>query len=353
MKAGFLGFPKSGKTYTATLMAIGVRDYFKIPGPIAMFDTEGGSEYVAGMVRKATGTEMLGMKSHSFDALVEMANECVAAGVSVLIVDSMTHVWRELCDARKEEINKARESKGWKPKEKLEFQDWGPLKDIWNRKWTSFYLNSPLHIVICGRAGWDYDMEQNENGRKELVKTGTKMKTESEFGYEPSLLIEMEREKVPNGKGGWKNIRTATVIGDRFNVLDGAVIENPTFQSFLPHVSLLKPASHSTIDTTPKSVTGADETGTDEWAREKRRREILCEEIQGLLLAKFPSRNAEDSKAKADAIFETFNTRSWTKVEGMHSDTLRDGLDRMKAKYETPAPKFDVDELAAQMGDKQ
>ena len=40
--------------------------------------------------------------------------------------------------------------------------------------------------MIAGRAGYDYDYEQREDGTgKDLVKTGIKMKTEGEFGFEP------------------------------------------------------------------------------------------------------------------------------------------------------------------------
>src|SRR5262245_8116413 len=82
LKAGFLGFPGSGKTYTAALLAIGVRKSMGLEGPIAMFDTEGGSEYIAPLIRKETGKDLLGFKGRQFDALCKMAEECVAAEVS-------------------------------------------------------------------------------------------------------------------------------------------------------------------------------------------------------------------------------------------------------------------------------
>ena len=41
LKAGFLGFPKSGKTFTSFRLAFGVRKHFGLKGRIAMFDTEG------------------------------------------------------------------------------------------------------------------------------------------------------------------------------------------------------------------------------------------------------------------------------------------------------------------------
>src|SRR5262245_11780671 len=179
LKAGFLGFQKSGKTYTAAKLAIGTRNFFALEGPIAMFDTEGGSEYIAPMIRKETGKELLGIRSRSFDDLMRVSDECAAAGVSVLLVDSVTHVWRELCDAFLKQINERLAS--YKPprarRRRLEFQDWAEVKGVWSR-WTDYYLNSALHIIICGRAGYEYDFEENEDGKKELIKTGIKMRSE-------------------------------------------------------------------------------------------------------------------------------------------------------------------------------
>lgn len=337
LKAGFLGFQKSGKTYTSAVLAIGTRKHFKIKGPIAMYDTEGGSEYIAGLVRKETGTELLGLKSRSFDQLCAMAEECVKEGVSVLIVDSVTHVWRELCDAYLKNINDARQKRArernwsFSPKKSLEFQDWAHVKGVWSR-WTDFYLNAPLHIIIAGRAGYEYDMAKNDDGKSELVKTGIKMKTESEFGFEPSLLVEMEREQVPDGDGGFKLRRKATVLGDRFAVIDGKTVYDPSFDFFKPHVALLSPGAHNPIDTTVRSETGADEDGNAEWAKERKTRTILCEEIQGALVAQWPGQTAADKKAKADLIYETFGTRSWTAVESLSSAELRAGLEQIRTK---------------------
>jgi len=156
LKAGFLGFPKSGKTYTALLLAMGAKKEMGAEGPIAMLDTEGGSEYVHSMVKEGTGHDLLGVRSRSFDDLLAVGQECVKEGVGVLVVDSVSHVWRELCDAFLTNVNKQRAKRNLRPRHNLEFQDWNPLKAQWG-KWTDFYLNAPLHIIICGRAGFEYD----------------------------------------------------------------------------------------------------------------------------------------------------------------------------------------------------
>ena len=35
---------------------------------------------------------------------------------------------------------------------------------IWNTRWADKYLNAPLHIIIAGRAGYEYDMEEDVPG---------------------------------------------------------------------------------------------------------------------------------------------------------------------------------------------
>src|SRR5262249_49054911 len=149
-----------------------------------------------------------------------------------LIVDSVTHIWRDLCASYLKRVNLAREKKNLPPRLNLEFQDWNPLKEIWNDRWTAFYLNSRLHIIIAGRAGFEYDFTENEEtGKKELVKPGIKMKTGGEFGFDPPLLRERERPRVP-GAGARRIVHRATVLGDRFGLIDGRQGDNPTFEFF-------------------------------------------------------------------------------------------------------------------------
>lgn len=328
VKAGFQGFAGSGKTYTATELAIGVRDFFKLEGPIAFFDTEGGAEYIAKKVRAATGMDLVGVRSRSLADLLATVRECEQAGVSVLIVDSITHVWKELQDSHLAGVNRARQAKGMKPRYSLEFQDWNPIKTKWE-EWTSLFLNSRLHIIFCGRAGFSYDHATNEEtGKKELVKTGTKMKAENEFGYEPSLLVEMEQVDVGlRGKGKKTKINRATILKDRFDVFCGMSIDAPKFKDFLPHVRELKAGAHAPVDTSIKTQALVDDDGRDE---NKRRRTVFLEEIEGELTTSFPATQGKDKVAKLTILNEVFGTRSWEAISSMHPDKLKGGLERIR-----------------------
>lgn len=337
LKAGILGFAKSGKTHTSMEIAMGVRDFFKLEGPVAMYDTEAGSDYWDARIRARTGKQMLVVKSRSLSDLVETANECIEARVSVLVVDSITHVWREVCDAYLAELQIAARKKNWREPDRLEFQDWARIKAKW-AAWPDLYLTSPLHIIVCGRAGYEYDMQENDRGKKELVKTGIKMKVEGEFGFEPSLLIEMERDW--DGKDPPEMINRARVIGDRFDLLNGKSCDRPTFEFFKPFVQMLAPTSHAPVDTTVKTKFGLDETKADDWSREKERREILAEKIEAALkLANLGGQSADDKKKRVEVFRTYFASTSWKEIsERTPSGKMADGLARMERDFGIGTP---------------
>jgi hypothetical protein len=337
LKAGFFGLNKSGKSWTSALLACHLHKTMGLKTPIALFDTETSGEYIAPIVKRETGLDMIGGKSRSLVDLLDVARQCEKGAASILIVDSITHVWREVCEAYLLQVNKAREAMRKPPRQRLEFQDWNTIKEVWS-KWPDFYLNSNLHIIVCGRGGYEWAFEETENAdgstRKELVKTGTKMKVESEFGFEPSLLVEMERVQVPDEArpGHFRIVHRGTIIGDRFGVMDGQTIDNPTGEWFAPYISRLTPGAVNTVDTEAKTPTGVDESGDGAWQRERKVRTILCEEMHGALAKAFPGQTAAEKKARADLIEECFGTTSKTKIESMPSERLRVGLAALRAK---------------------
>lgn len=333
LKAGFLGFNKSGKTFTAASLAIGTRETLGLKGSLAMFDTEASAQYVAGRIKEKTGKDLIGVQARSLDEMIEFVRwaeaEAAKDKVSVVIIDSVSHPWKELMESFKAQVNEARKKKRLLPIKKLQFQHWGDIKGKWN-VFSDIFLNSKLHIVICGRAGYDWDFEEDDEGDKQLVKTGKKMKTEGEFGFEPSLLIDMERiQRNVREKGDSTITHRATVIGDRFDVIDGKVCDNPTFEFFKPYIDLLKPGAHAAVDTKTQTNFGITDEGVTEERYNKKRRVILCEEIQGLLVAGWPGQSAAEKKSKLEAIHRVFETRSWSAVEGSDVPTLKTGFDAL------------------------
>lgn len=336
LKAGFLGFQGSGKTFTATDLAIGTRAHFKLPGPIGFLDTEASAQYIVPRVLKATGKKPVGAQTRSLSDAVDFLNECIRQGVSVAIVDSVTHLWREVCKSYVDQRNEARARLRKPTDNRIEFQEWGIVKDKW-ATFSDIYLNSPLHIIICGRAGYEYDYQDrdDDSGKKDLVKTGVRMKTEGEFGFEPSLVVQMERiDTGEHGKPTGRYVRRATVTKDRFGVLDGTECDNPTFEFFAPYVHLLSQGAHVAVDLERHTHMGVDEAGTVEWQRERKARQIAFEEYSGALLAVWPGQGAAEKLARQEVTFKLLGTRAVTAVENTASEKLKEALKNLPAVIE-------------------
>jgi len=325
LKAGCYGEAGTGKTTTAVILANGIKHHFNLPGGIWFFDTESGGAYVNGLSRDGgrygvvgTGKNIVGTRSRAFSDLMTFMKEAEKAKAACVIVDSMTHVWAEVQASMLAQINKVRAGKNQNPLMKLEFQHTAQTHEMLNR-FSTFFLNSDLNIIICGRAGNIWKMEQNEDtGRNELNKVGTKMRVGSDMAYEPSLLFEME---VVRDKTGAK--RVCTIWKDRFGVLDGQQVENPTLDFFMPHLNLITRGSVNTIDATTQTPMAVGEDGNAEWDRERRQRVIACENLQGLLMKEWPGMGAQEKLARQEVVFKILGTRSWAEVENTNSDKLK------------------------------
>lgn len=358
IKAGFLGFPGSGKTYTATLLAIAVRDHFNLAAPLAMFDTEAGAAWVNPIVQYFTDKSLLCVRSRALCDLLDVAGQCARGAASALIVDSITHPWDETCAAYLAEVNakRAAHQPPLRARTRLEFQDWATIKghgSPWHQ-WLNVYLNSPLHIALCGRAGfeWDFNETEDDEGKikKELIKTGVKMRVESQFGFEPALIVEMRRDAQYNVESGQDEqiVHKAIVHKDRADALTGAIGVFKSFKRadgksdwsanyeavkafFMPHIEKLTPGSVNAVDMSLKTSHGVDNSGDAQYVRDRRRREIILEEAQGILTSRWPGRTADENKAKADLLQACWGTRSWTKLQKeLPLPALEAGFAKMK-----------------------
>lgn len=339
LKAGIMGLQGSGKTYTATELALGLVEHMKKLGlpdaskPIAFFDTETGSDWMIPRFKEA-GIELIVSRSRSLvdlrKGIEEATGEC-----SALIIDSITHFWTRFVQEYVERSNRR-----W-----LEFSDWNFLKKEWSG-FTDLYVNSPLHCIMCGRQGYEYDYFENEAGKNELQKTGVKMKAEAETGYEPSILIMMERyqklEEQPKVAGRKKKqvsaklnvsgfYRVATILKDRSQRLDGLKFENPTFKDFLPHIECLAFGhAHAAIDERrDNSALFAGQSEQTKYARDRREKEIVLEEIGEVMKKHHAGQDQASKTARGDLMQQYFGTRAWSRIETLSLKDLQVGRDAL------------------------
>lgn len=337
-KVGAFGQAGSGKTTTAALIAVGLAKEVGLK-QVFMNDTETGSDFVAPIFRRF-GLKLRVRKSRAFSDLADTIRQLHNSG-EILIVDSISHYWQELIKSYLARKNKDR----------LTMPDWGILKPTWQLEWAEPFVCSSLHIITLGRLQFEYDFMETEPGKYELYKSGTKMRAESEFGYEPSLVFEMERLKkeaaskditkiVHSNAHTQKSLREAhaakllkstefvhraTVLKDRSNTImakeflfapevDVPLDYEAVWEAFNPFFQSLNiGGKHAPLDTS-KSSEEMFKVGTGEpdWKADQRHREVTLEEIEGILITYLAGHTAELKAAKMAIFQQMFNTRSWT-----------------------------------------
>ena len=113
--------------------------------------------------------------------------------------------------------------------------------------------------------------------------------------------------------------------------------ELPKYSDLKPHFDFINiGGTAKKIDFSQSSsaslFAGQTINADDDFAAERKKREILCEEIYGLLEMKIPGTTNEAKQQKNKLIFETFNTNSKTKLEQTNSDVLQSGLNQLRIK---------------------
>jgi hypothetical protein len=345
LKAGIYGDAGTGKSYTASLIACGLAK--RIGNAPALFlDTEGGSVWVKKMF-DAAGVPFLVHRSRAYKDAKAAVAEAERIG-GILIIDSITHFWEEIRDA----YLKAKRERTRNPHARLELPDWNQIKPEWG-KFTALFLNSQCHIILCGRGASVYEFVDRDDdpSKKDMITSGTRMAAEKGLGYEPSLLIEMaQKQTIAAGKR--KTItRVATVLKDRSDVLDGQRFEDPTFESFLPHVEFLNIGNASSgyvafdESRTSEGIFPTEGAGREAYSA---RRLVALDDTKDLLLKHIPGQSVAEKQRKTELFRKHFGC-GWVEAEELASlEQLKAGYLCLKAELEPEAkaaPSAPVDEI--------
>jgi hypothetical protein len=352
-KVGIFGLQGSGKSTLAALLAIGLSKKYHSNAPVAFHDTENGSDFLKPLF-DIEGVQLLMRKSKCFADAAATLHEASRRGCCAFIEDSITGDWDELTESFKKK----------KGISKLELYHWGQLKPQWNEEWVVPMLNSPLHVITCGRAGDVWEERDLEDGSSKSMKVGTKMRAEGQFGYEPSLLIEMRTiQNATDGKGKRRKnagriLHVADVLKDRARFLNGKTFEWPDintykagdwekyFKAFAPHFDFLNIGGKHVAVNAANSQNLFDGNGNSDYYKRKQEATIALEEIEGTLVAIWPGQDAKSKKFKAMAIYTLFGTRSWEKVTTMPIGDLDAGLIRLRAiEQNTKATPMDEEDV--------
>lgn len=337
LKASFYGELGTGKTFTASHLAIGLvnlleKSLGKKP-PVYFFDTENGSGWVEPFFR-AAGIDFYVVKGRAFSLLMQALSEAEAAN-AVLIIDSISHVWEEVQTA----YLAAKRTRKRDPNARLEISDWNVIKREW-AKFTAAFVNSKMHVILCGRAASIFEMQEkdDDSGRKEMIAVGTKMAAEKGLGYEPNLVVEMSatEKKLPGGRK--EVIYLAFIKKDRSTFINGRYFTNPSFNDFRPHVDFLNlGGTDSGIDLESNSEKLFAHKQTDDRSAQ---REIVLSEIGQLFTIHMPGRSAEEQKRKQLLLKKHFNA-AWGEIEArMSLEDLRNGYDSLHRELENKPSRY-------------
>jgi hypothetical protein len=352
IKAGFMGLAGSGKSTTGILTAIAIHQAIKSNKPIVFFDTERAVKFLQPYA-DAFGIRVLVKESRSLADWVETVKLCAAGAADVLVIDSVTHLWDGLLKAHQEKVKRA----------KLQIDDWGVVKPQWKKWFSDPYLDSRLHIVMCGRAGdvWANEMDE-DTGRRKSYNTGVhKMKVEGETGFEPHLLVDMDLIREDRNGVGETSWREALIVKDRSNAIDGKKFRFANTPDPRAAFAAVELAFRPAIERALAGAVAAPETDdasvapllatSDDGERAKLDRRILLEEVDAKLLQAAPGQGAKEKQWRIDTTERLFGSPAWAKVEVLPLEVLRRGRDQLndilaelrgkKKAAETEGLKFD------------
>ena len=172
------GLSETGKTYSALKLAAGIEPD---PNKRGLLDTEGGERGRA-YVDAIPGGYMYGALTAPFtpERYMEALSDFVAAGVTTLVVDSVSHAWFAaggILDMVEQATEKNDMAKWAKPKRRL-----GKLTGQW--------LGCGLHLILCAR-GKQPLIEEMVDGRKKLTPGPTVPVQEKSLRFDMTIMALM------------------------------------------------------------------------------------------------------------------------------------------------------------------
>ncbi len=172
------GLSETGKTLSGLKLAAGIEPD---PKRRLLLDTEGGERGRA-YVDLIDGGYLYAKLTPPFtpERYIEALNEIEAAGVNVLVIDSVSHAWfaeggvLDMVEAAAEKNDMAK----WaKPKRRL-------------GKMTRRLMSSDMHIILCSRAKQPL-VEEIVDGRKKLVPGPVVPVQEKTLRYDMTIMAQM------------------------------------------------------------------------------------------------------------------------------------------------------------------
>ena len=166
-----------GKTYGALLIAYGITGNWE---KIAVIDTENDS---ASLYAHLGDFKSLSLHPpFSPDRYIEAIRICENAGMEVIIIDSVTHVWKGSGG-----LLEYQNSLGGR------YQDWAKATPLY-QKWLNAILQSKCHVITTNRKKQGYNMI-TEGNKTKVEKAGLDDEIRDGYEYEMTIALEVINDK--------------------------------------------------------------------------------------------------------------------------------------------------------------
>ena len=195
LRLALFGPSGAGKTYTALSIASG------LGGRVAVIDTERGS---ASKYADKFEFDVLELPKNDIATYIEGIK--AAAGYGVLIIDSLSHAWRELLEAMDQLARTKYGGNKWSA--------WSEGTPQQNHL-VDALLGFDGHVIATMRSKTEWVIQQDERGKNAPRRIGTSPEQGKGIEYEFDVLMEIDPE------------HTGTVTKDRTGKFQDAVMECP------------------------------------------------------------------------------------------------------------------------------
>jgi len=181
LRLALYGPAGSGKTYTALGLARGLVGE---SGKVAVIDTERDS---ASLYADAFDFDALSLARPTVDAVVGALRDAAAEGYDVVVVDSLSHAWRELL----EEVD-AIAARSFRGNTHSAWAQGTPKQ----KALVGAILGYPGHVVCTMRAKTEWVIEEDSRGKKQPRAVGLAPEQGKGIEYEFDLLGEVDAAAV-------------------------------------------------------------------------------------------------------------------------------------------------------------
>jgi len=174
----------SGKTYTALSFA-----HVFAPGSVALIDTEKES---ADGYEGLNGWHWVSFKPATYEpeVLIDALAAAAAAGIECVVIDSLSHFWMGTGGMLEQVDNAGRRSRSGNS-----FAGWKEMRPA-ERRMIDAMTSYPGHLIVTMRTKTEWVIQDNERGKKEPRRIGTKPEQREGIEYEFSVVADMDLDNV-------------------------------------------------------------------------------------------------------------------------------------------------------------